>query len=288
MALQIVTDSSSDLPIKLAKKYDIRIVPLYVNLGNESYPETELSLDQYWDLVKQGQKTDPPLYLQTSQPTRHDFSSVFSELVEQENEVICITLTSKHSGTFDNANSAAGEFNGQVTVFDSQYLTWGLGFMALEAAKAAKQGASRDEVWELLQDIRNRTHVFAILDTLKSLRRGGRANGVIGTLDRLTGILNLKPIVNFVDGKISPVSVGRRTKGALQKVINRAQQLTPLEKIAVVHTRRANAAEAYTERIREATQFGGEVITQETGAVLASHAGRGAIALAIVEAASQQ
>ncbi len=292
MALQIVTDSSSDLPSELTKKHNIQTVPLYVNFGSSfSRPETELPREKYWGLVTDYTERTPPVYPQTSQPSRHDFELVFREILAAGDEVLCISITSGHSGTYESACAVKEEFGKGVEVFDSQFLTWGQGFMALEAAKAANNGKSIEQILEHLKDLRNRTHVAAALDTLVFLKKGGRADKIIDVLERLTSLLNLKILVQFTDGKITRLGKGgaRTMQGALRKIYGKVAELSAVEKIAVVYTRNLENPERSRDRAREVkeniktrTGFTGRIRVRETGAVLSSHAGPGAIAVVAV------
>ncbi len=279
MALKIVTDSASDLRPDFAKDLGIQIVPLTVVIGNQTWPETELSINEYWNLVDEATHQDPPTYPQTSQPTRHSFEQVFEKLTEAGHEVLCITLTSKHSGTYETASAVVQEFRNRVAVFDSQFLSWGEGFIAMEAAKAAKEGQPLEQVLHMLEDMRQRTHAVVVLNTLEFLKKVGRADRVIGALESLTSFLNLKIIVNFINGNIKPLGTGRTYKKALANIISRAADLSPLEKLAVAHTREPEKAQEVATRLRELTGFTGKIPVQETGVVLASHAGPNAIAI---------
>jgi DegV family protein with EDD domain len=197
--------------------------------------------------------------------------------------VLCLTLTGVHSGTFNTARLAAERFGEAVRVFDSQSLSLGLGLQALEAARAAKAGRSMQEILGWLEDLRSRLHLMVVLDTLESIRRGGRADGFIAVADRMTRLLNLKAIVNFVEGRVQLLTVARSFQGGLRRVLDLVDQLGPLEHLAVMHARSLEKAEQTVDRLAERTGFSKERIwLQETGAVLASHAGAGAVGVLAV------
>ncbi|MGD9029674.1 MAG: DegV family protein [Anaerolineae bacterium] len=278
--IRIVTDSSCDLPPDLLERFDIGIVPLNVHFGMECYTDGDLSTDAFWEKAAQvgvGPKT--------SQPSVGVFESIFEPLVAGEGRVLCLTVTGVHSGTFNTARLAAQPFHGAVRVFDSQSLSLGLGLQALAAARAAQAGRSMQEILTLLKDLRSRVHLLVVLDTLESLRRGGRADGFIAVADRMTRLLNIKAIVNFVEGHVQLLTVARSFGGGLRRVLDLVDSLGSLEQLAVVHARALDKAEEMVDRLAERTGFSRERIwLRETGAVLASHAGAGAVGvLAIPE-----
>lgn len=276
----IVTDSSCDVPPDVLERFNITVVPLNVHFGTECYSDGDLPPEAFWE--KASQVGAAP---KTSQPSVGVFESVFEPLVAGGGTVLCLTLTGVHSGTFNSACLAAQRFGEAVRVFDSHSLSLGLGLLALEAARAAEVGRSMQEILTLLHDLRSRLHLTVVLDTLESLRRGGRADGFIAAVDRMTQLLNIKAIVNFVEGRVQLLTVARSFQGGLRRVLNLVDQLGPLEHLAVVHARGLDKAEQMVDRLAERTGFTRERIwLRETGAVLASHAGAGAVGvLAIPE-----
>ncbi len=270
--IRIVTDSSCDLPRKLLSRYRIAIVPLVVHFGTESYFDLDLSPQAFWAKAAGG--TAP----QTSQPSVGVFEEIFERLVEQGKQVLCITLTGKHSGTADTARLAAERFGDAVRVFDSHSLSLGVGFQALAAAKAAEPGCSMEDVVALLDDVRSRFRLAVVLDTLESLRRGGRADSFIAIVDRMARMLDIKPIVGFDEGRLQLMGVARSFRRALGRVVDMMEGAGPLEYLGVVHTRSAERAEELAGRLAERLSFPRErILVREAGAVVASHAGVGAM-----------
>ena len=172
--IRVVTDSSCDLPSEVLEELGIVVVPLVVRIGREEFLETDLEIDEFWAKVSAARAQG--LFPQTSQPSLGAFESVFATLVGAGNEVVCVTITSKHSGTFNTAWAAAQRFGEAVGVIDSWSTSLSLGFLAMAAARAAREGASLSEVLTLLREMRARTHLFAVLDTIEYIRMGGRAN----------------------------------------------------------------------------------------------------------------
>jgi DegV family protein with EDD domain len=278
--VQIVTDSSSDLPRHLLERFNIPVVPLIVRFGSEIYQDGALSLGKFWEKSGQGQRP------QTSQPPVGRFQEVFQRLIDQGKQVLCLTITSKHSGTFNAARVAAERFGEAVQVFDSLSLSLGTGMQVLAAAEAAEAGCTMDEIIAKLNDLRDRVKLTIVLDTLENLRFGGRADGFIAIIDQMTRILNIKPIVNLVDGKLSLLGAARSFRGGLKRALKMIEELGELEQLAVVHTRRRELAEEVADRLAQRLGIPRERIwVRETGAVLASHAGPGVIGVLAVQAA---
>ena len=273
----VVTDSSCDLPRRLVEQFKIAVVPLVVRFGIEVYRDGELSPEEFWE---KSTEICPP---HTSQPSVGTFEEAFGRLVAQGKQVLCLTITGKHSGTFNAARLAAQRFGEAVQVFDSHSLSLGLGVQTLAAVQAARAGRSMQEILTLLEDVRARMRLTIVLDTLENLRRGGRADGFIVIADRMARALNVKVIINVVEGQLRLMGAARSFRSALKRVMKQVEQLGPLEHLAVVHTRAQEMAEGMADRLAERFGFPRErVWVQETGAALASHAGTGVIGVLAV------
>lgn len=278
--ISIVTDSSCDLPWQLVDRFRIAVVPLVVHFNDETYLDLDLSPDEFW---KKAADTASP---KTSQPSPGAFEEVFEGLLERGRQVLCITLTGEHSGTAATARLAARRFGDAVHVFDSQSLSLGLGFQVLEAARAVEAGCSMGAVVAWLEEIRSRIQAIVVLDTLESVRRGGRADAFIAAVDRIARVLRIKPIVGFVEGRLQLLGMARSFGRALERVLDMveeslasgAEPLAHLEHLAVAHIRSVRKAEELADRLAERFSFPREkILIREAGAVVGSHAGRGAI-----------
>jgi DegV family protein with EDD domain len=279
--LKVVTDSSCDLPQEVLEELGIVVVPLIVRIGDEEFLEIDLSIDEYWTKVEAARAQG--LFPQTSQPSIGAFGSVFASFVGEGDEVACVTITSHHSGTFNSAWAAAQRFGEAVGVVDSWQASLGLGFLVMAAARAAREAASLSEVLALLWEMRARTHLLAVLDTIEYIRMGGRANALIPILSRVMKFLQVKPIIGFVEGELKLLGQARTFHAALEQIEQRIMQLQPFEHLAVIHTRRPHEAQAVADRLRESVEFQGQILVGETGAVLSSHAGPGVIGVIGVE-----
>jgi DegV family protein with EDD domain len=270
--IKIVTDSGGDLPSQLLQEFDIEVVPLTVHSGTEVYRDGDLTAEEFWAMAS------GPHHPQTSQPSVGAYEEVFERLVALGKRVLCLTITSKHSGTFNVAHLAAQRFGEAVTVFDSLSLSLGQGAQAVAAAEAARAGRSMSEILALLEDLRARMRLLIVLDTLENLRRGGRAHGFIAVADRMARALNIKVIINLEEGQLRLLGAARSFKSALARMLNTIEQLGPLNHLAVVHTRNQQIAEQVAEQLAQRTGFPRRRIwLRETGAALSTHAGPGVI-----------
>jgi DegV family protein with EDD domain len=279
--IKVVTDSSCDLSPEVLEELSIVVVPLIVRIGNEEFLDTDLSLDEFWAKVHAARAQG--LFPQTSQPSIGTFESVFAPLVSEGNEVVCVTITSHHSGTFNSAWAAAQGFGEAVGVVDSWQASLGLGFLVMAAARSACEGASLSEVVALLREMRARTHLLAVLDTMEYIRMGGRADALIPILSRVMQFLAIKPIIGFVEGELKLLGQARTFHAALEQIEQRIMQWQPFEHLAVIHTRRLHDAQVVADHLRESVEFEGQILVVETGTVLSSHAGPGVVAAIGVE-----
>ena len=277
--IRIVTDSSCDLDADIVDEYKIEVVPLMVRFGTEVYADGVLSEEEFWTRMASTEHAG------TSQPPIGVFLEIFQRWVDQGKQVLCISITSQHSGTFNTARLAAEQFGEAVQVFDSLSVSLGLGLQVLVAAQAARAGQSMQEILASLEKLRDRMNLQIVLNTLENLRRGGRADGFISIAERMTRALNIKVIINVVEGQLRLVSAARSFRGALNRVLGSVEHAGPLEHLAVVHARAAELAEETAQELARRTGLARDRIwVRETGAVLSVHAGSGVIGVLAVPA----
>ena len=135
----------------------------------------------------------------------------------------------------------------------------------------------------MLKGMRESTRLVAVLDTLKSLRLGGRAAAFIAAADRMSRALNIKLIITAAQGHLRPWGAARSLKGGVRRLLNAVEQVGPLERLAVIHTRSLDRAHALADRLAKLTGYPRErILVQEIGAALASHAGPGVVGVVAV------
>lgn len=273
----IVMDSTGYLTNDILEQLQIRVVPLNINIGNETFFETELSNVIYFEKLRHisGMST-------TSQPSvgafLQTYESLFSEGIE---EIVSIHLSAAISGTLHSAQMAIKlASNPNIHLFDSRSSALGLGVLAWAAAEWAEQGQCVSQIMTHLEILKQQTELYFIVNTLENLRKGGRIGGaaaLVGTL------LQIKPILYFNQhAEIDVFDKVRSRSRAWQRVLDeliRALSTGKRYRICVIHV---NEPEEGVIRLNELqTRFPEhEVRLFEAGAVIATHVGPGAFGLA--------
>src|SRR5512137_702203 len=182
--IKIVTDSTADIPPELGS--DITVVPCYVEFGGTSYLDgIDLTREQFYARL-----ATSDVMPKTAAPGAGMFAETFRQVMAGDDEVIALhvaaTLSSMRSSMQIGAQTVAPE---QITVYDSEMVSMGMGWMCIAAARAARQGLSRAHIVELLDSMKTRAQIFAALDTTEFLRRSGRVSWASAMLG---GLLNIK------------------------------------------------------------------------------------------------
>lgn len=264
----IVTDSTCDLSRAEIESLGVVVVPLSVSFGAEVFYDGELSKDDYWE------KTKGQFWPKTSQPSLGAFDRAFARQVEAGHDVLCLTLLTRYSGTFGTASAAAHRFGDRVVVLDSGTVSAGLAWQVIAAAEAAARGMERDAVASLTRDMATRTRLFATLDTIENVRKGGRLSRLMPLMSRLMRVFDLKIVLTMADGELGLVGAARSYGRALERVGDAAMDHAPLEKLAVLHTRAPERAQAFADTLADRAGLSRqEVRVVEGGPVLACHAG---------------
>ncbi|GAB2702213.1 DegV family protein [Paenibacillus thermoaerophilus] len=220
--VRIVVDSTADIPADIRERYRIGMVPLKVNFGQESYED---SVTIYPDMFYEKLAAAPELPT-TSQPSPAEFVREYERIREETPgaQIVSIHLAAVLSGTYQSAVMAKSlmEEPGVIETIDSCSASYGIGVLAVEAAKAAEAGASLEEVVELVKRLRENQRIYFLVDTLEYLHKGGR----IGKASALIGsLLNIKPILTLDEnGTVSTVDKARSYKKAVARVLELAEQ----------------------------------------------------------------
>jgi DegV family protein with EDD domain len=266
----VVTDSTSDIPRDVAAELGISIVPLNVSIDGETFSDGDMSLSEFFRRMNAAKELP-----KTSQPSVGAFVTAFEQALEHCAEVVCVTISNRLSGTLESATEAARVVGERVHVFDTLNLSWGEGYQAVAAARAAAAGATIGEVKEMLEGLRDRVHMVVGLDTLENLARGGR----IGRVSALVGgMLNLKVLLTVgADGAFEPVHRARGAKAALQATIDWVAgkvDATRAAAFAVQHAESPDKAAWLEAAIRERFNVA-EMRVIEAGSVISTHTGTG-------------
>ena len=276
--VRIVADSGCDLPTDLVAQYNITIVPVLVRFGQEVYPDDQLTQDAFWAHCAQSEH--PPA---TSSPAPISFQREFERLLEAGHDVVCLTLTSGHSGTFNAAWLAARGFGGRVRVVDTRSFSLGMGLQVLRAAQGALAGRSADVIQRTAENMRERTSVIFVLDTLEWVRRGGRLDRLMPFVDRLARTFRIKPVLEMRDGEFRLVAVTRSTRVALQRLESEVRSRLPVEAVGAAYTRGRDMASEVAMRLADVVSLSlADILTVEAGPAFAAHAGPNAIDAVVV------
>ena len=273
MKIRIVTDSGSDLSDEETSELGISIVPLSIRFGEEELIDrVELGADEFYERMNNSE--DVP---QTAAPSPGAFKTAFEECFEQGAEtVICINMSSELSATIQAAEAGARELGDKdIRIFDSKSVTGGLGTMVLEAAKASQDNQSVDEILALLNDLRSKTHVYAAIDTLENLKKGGR----IGNAQALLGsMLSIKPLIDVSSGIVEEAGRQRTRKKSLLWLRDKLSEFQGnMENLVVMHARAEDLDDFLNtlEGLIDQTT----IRVSALGPVVASHGGPGVIGI---------
>ncbi|HEY3669291.1 MAG TPA: DegV family protein [Acidimicrobiia bacterium] len=266
MSIRVVTDSSCDLPQSLVDALRIEIVPLTIRFGDEEFVDREeLSTDEFWQRLEHSK-----LLPETAAPSAGAFETTFRELLARgATGIVCINLSSHLSATMQAAQVAAAAVANDipVQVIDSQSASMGLGNLCLTAARRAADGDSLEAIVQEVVNRRDRTKLFATLDTLEFLKRGGRvgnARALLGT------VLSIKPVVELRDGVVEEAGKVRTRSKALKLLAAKASE-GKIEHLAVLHGNAPDVDELFA--LLEPVFPRDDIITGIVGPVIGTHAG---------------
>ena len=273
MTVRIVTDSSCDLPQAMADALGIRIVPLSVRFGDTEYIDrTTITATEFWSKCA-ASATLP----ETAAPSPGSFEETYRSLAaEGATAIVVVALSSDLSATMQSAELAARAVAPgiDVRIVDSRNASMGLGLTVLACAELAKTGASADDVVARAQSVIPRTRVFAALDTLDNLKKGGRIGGAKAML---ATVMSIKPLISITNGLVEEAGKQRTRSKALAHLVDILRnQEVPIERLAVLNAQCADI-DAFVAMVKEV--YTGEIIVGDIGAVIGTHAGQGTIGI---------
>ena len=271
--IRIVTDSTCDLPAELVERYGIRVVPMSINFGDDSYSDGEtIGVDEFYTRLQSGD------FPKTSYPPLGRFVQVLDAEMAAGNEVLIITLAKALSGCYDSVSMLLEEYPAdRVAVFDSKAATLAQGAVVLAAARMVEAGASYQQVKEAMPGIIARKAGYGAINNLTYLARGGRIGGATAAL---ATALNIKPIINICDD--GSLEAGQKVRGmakAINWVVERLKQEgTDFSSttIFIGYILQQDAAGQMAERMRAELTLG-EVMICPIGPTVGTHLGPGAV-----------
>ena len=273
--IKIITDSTNNLSPDILERYDIRVAPASIQFGDETFEEN-VNIDRelfYRKIEELG------IIPTSSQPTPAWFARFYQELTEQGHSILVITVTSKHSGTYDSAMLAKSIVpEADVEVFDSLSISLGTGWMILEAARAIEADHDRKRILQRLTEIRDRAKLIITPATLKYLQMSGRVSTLRGALGSL---LSVKPIITLEDGLLDARESIRTRGKAIDRLISFTEEAlgtTDPVNLGVVHARAPEEGQALLERAKAHFNYQ-ETMIADLVASLAVHGGPGVLML---------
>ena len=275
----IVTDSTADLTEEEVKQFEISIVPMNISIDDENYIDgVTITKDEF----KQKMIASAELP-KTAQPSIGRFVEVYDELGKNGDSVISIQMMRSISGTVDAARQAADITETNVTVVDSDFTSRSMGMIVKEAAKAAQEGKTVEEILEIVEDAKKRTTLYLTVINLDNLIKGGRISQVMGMFSNL---LNIKLFLQVINGKIEIIQKGRGLKSLQKKYDEIFEQMkaTPngIQEIGIMHAGLSDFNEGNIARVREL--FPDVPLTiVTTSPIIMSHTGVDAMAITYLE-----
>jgi DegV family protein with EDD domain len=275
MTVQVITDSTSDMPNGLNDELSIRVVPIYLRFGSETYRDgVDITRDEFYSKL-----ASSPFHPATSQPNPEDFTSVYKEYCDNAEGIVSIHISSRISGTFNSATIAKKtlESHCPIEIIDSRMNSGGLGLVVAAAARRAKSGASLSEVIAEANKAANEVRMFGMFETMKYLEGSGRVNKTIATASR---ILNVMPLLTFHDGEIIRAGLVRAISKGTDKIYDFVKKNTPISELVIVHSKILDQANQLRKRLVEFIQEE-KIAIAELGAGLGVHGGPGVLLAAI-------
>ena len=278
MAIKIVTDSTSYIADEYIKKYDINLVSLNVIINGVSSREVDIENEVFYEEIKNSKEIP-----KSSQPIPEEMLNTFREIVEDGDSIVGIFLSSKMSGTYSNANMIKDMIledypDADIHILDSKTNCMQMGFAVIEAARAASEGKSIDEVINAANHVINNSRFLFTPETLEYLKKGGRIGGAAALFGN---VLQIKPILTVVNGETSVFKKVRTRKKAIEEIVK-----TVLEEIEskgfgdiVVHHINCQEDGLKLAKALE-NKLGKKVDIQSIGPVIGVHVGPGSIGIA--------
>jgi DegV family protein with EDD domain len=281
MKIAIVTDSSSDIPLELAKKYGIEVVPMYI--GYDSFLRkdgVDIFPEEVYAALKSNKKVS------TSSPSIGDFFEVFNFLLEEKgfDHVCCITLSSRLSGAFNAASIAGKKFkDGRLRISDSKTSTICLGFIVLQAAQAASRGCSFEEIEEIINTLIIKNRFFALLENFEYVFKGGRGTFFSKIISKA---LIFTPILTIgKSGKVHLSKFAKNKNSALEEIYNmavRASMSNNSSKFGIFYGEDINTAKYLEKMLKDNKDIRiDEIIITKITTVISAHTGPGIYGIAV-------
>jgi DegV family protein with EDD domain len=273
--IQVITDSDSSISPELAARYNITLVPITIQFGEETFT-TNIDIDDKLLFEKIDKLGKLPT---TAAPSPAAFTAAFKEaFASGADEILCVCVSSKVSCTYESALLASREFPGKsIRVVDSLFMTMGQGFLAVAAAEAISTGANLEEAARLTESMIPHLCTFASFATLKYLAMSGRVGKFVAGM---AGVLDIRPLLTMKEGTLQMIERVRTRKAAMDrlvKLISDSQSGKTIERAAIYHVNNLGDAKILETELREKLKLPDQVYILEFTPGLSVHAGPGMI-----------
>ena len=279
MSVKILVDSTVDLPAAVKAQVSA-VIPLSVRFGDAEYKDGEtITAEQFYEMLAESKELPT-----TSQPTPAAFEDAYEQATADGSEVVVITISSRLSGTYQSATIAAEDYEGKVFVVDSRSAAIGAGILTEYALRLAEQGRTGEQILKELMEKREKVRLYAVVDTLEYLKKGGRVNAATAVVG---GMLNIKPLICVDDdGRIGMAGTARGMKKAFSMLSENCSKNGGIDRsmpTLVAYTGRSD------ENMCKYLEENGELWPSDTntsivGATIGVHAGPGAVAVSFFSA----
>lgn len=276
--IRIVTDSAADITYEEAKKLNVEIAPLKISFKDEVYiQDIDLSFDEFYEKL---QSADELPF--TSQPSPNDFLNIFNDAKECNDSVVYIGISSKLSGTLQSAHIAkeTSEYD-DIYLIDSLQAVVGLRILVEYAVKLRDEGKTASEIYEIISEARTRVDLWAMVDTLKYLYKGGRLSKGAAALGSM---IQIKPIITLKDGAIEVIDKARGLNGGIKSILNFMDNSTGIDPVMPVYYGYTYIGENCSKLKSKADEKYGLTGTNSypVGGVIGTHIGPGAIVIGYI------
>jgi uncharacterized protein len=280
--IALVTDSTCDLPREMIDHYQIHMVPININFGENHYlDKITIQPEQFYSLLDES-----PDFPKTAQVNEQTFVNLYSQLATHYDSIIAVHLTSRFSGTYFNSmkagESISREFGKPITVIDSKNLSGALGLIILRIAKAIEEGLTHEQIVELTGNWIHNTRILVSVKTIKYMVKGGRVSPLRGLIAR---ILNINPIISMdADGKSTVFGKTYSQKANMEKVMDYIRGQSQNRRIwnyIVLHAANPEAAAWYANRMKMESGLD-PVASVNISPVIGANTGIGAASVALM------
>ena len=271
-SVHLVCDSTADLDPAFRAAHTVRVVPLKVIFGDQTYLDgVDMTAEQFYARL-----ATPGPFPRTSQPTPAEFEEVFRELGADGGSIVCMTISADLSGTYASATQAQAALPElDIRVIDTRSVAVGHYAAVKAAVRAVEAGGDADQVEAAAVAVRGTEKVLFTVETLEYLRRGGRIGGARALLGSM---LDIKPILEIRDGVIEPVGRVRTYPRAIDRLVEECKQAAATwggAEVVIAHADRPQIAAELVERMRPLVSS--EPSLTVVGPVVGCHSGPGAI-----------